>query len=174
MSDTALLTALEAILFVSDRPVPLAELAKLLEADRGAVEAAVEALAAACHERGVRVQRLGEAVWMVSAPEVAAVVERFLGLESSQRLTRAALETLAIIAYRQPITRAGIEAIRGVSADYAVSALLARGLIAEVGRLDSVGHPALFATTFEFLQQIGLERLEDLPPLPAAAMEPAG
>jgi len=166
VSDTELITALEAVLFVSDRPVPLAELARLLEADRSAVEAAVEALAAACQARGVRVQRLGDAVWMVSAPEAAAIVERFLGLEASQRLSRAALETLAIIAYRQPISRAGIEALRGVSADYAVSVLLARGLIAEVGRLDTVGHPALFGTTFEFLQQIGLERLEDLPPLP--------
>jgi segregation and condensation protein B len=105
---------------------------------------------------------------MVTAPEAAALVERFLGLAGAQALSRAALETLAIIAYRQPVTRAAIEAIRGVNSDYAVSVLLQRGLIEEVGRLETVGRPALLGTTFEFLQQLGLERLEDLPPLPEA------
>jgi len=102
---------------------------------------------------------------LVSAPEAAPYVERFLGLSLSGKLSAAALETLAIIAYKQPITRPQIEAIRGVNSDGALRTLMSKGLIEEVGRLDSVGHPILFGTTFEFLQYFGLSSLSELPPL---------
>jgi segregation and condensation protein B len=108
-------------------------------------------------------QRQGDGLQLVTHPRAAAVVQRFLGLETSARLSTAALETLAIVAYRQPVTRAHIEAIRGVNPDYALATLTARGLVEEVGRLNAVGRPALFGTTFEFLRAFGLRSLDDLP-----------
>jgi segregation and condensation protein B len=95
-------------------------------------------------------------------------VERLLGGPAVTRLSRAALEVLAIVAYRQPATRAEIEALRGVNSDRALETLLGRGLVAEVGRRDSVGRPALLGTTPAFLDYLGLRSLADLPPLPSA------
>lgn len=126
----------------------------------------MDALAVQLADRGIRLQRHGDQVQLVTAPEAAAAVERFLGLEGAVRLSSAALETLAVIAYRQPVTRAQIEQVRGVSADRAIATLLAHGLIEEVGRLETVGRPALFGTTVEFLEHFGLQSLADLPPLP--------
>jgi segregation and condensation protein B len=146
-------------------------LQRALELDRDAVEAALSRLAASYRTRGVRLQRKGDAVTLVSAPEAAPYVERFLGLGESGRLSGPALETLAIVAYRQPVTRMQIEAIRGVGADYAIRTLLARSLIHEVGRLETVGRPVLFGTTFEFLQYFGLETLDQMPALPEAFAE---
>jgi segregation and condensation protein B len=108
-------------------------------------------------------QRLGEQVQLVTAPENAHYVAALLGLPMSARLTTAAMETLSVIAYRQPITRAQIEAIRGVNSDRALASLVQHGLVVEVGRAQTVGRPALFATTPEFLQQFGLTSLEELP-----------
>jgi segregation and condensation protein B len=156
---------IESLLFIAGEPVTITQLAHALELAPDAVEAALEQLAAACRERGVRVQRSGEGVQLVSAPEAAAVVERFLGVGPQPRPSAAALETLAIIAYRQPITRAQIEAIRGVDSSGVVRALLARDLIVETGRLETVGRPILYATTPEFLRQFGLSSLVELPPL---------
>src|SRR5437016_2959838 len=119
----------------------------------------------AARARGVRVQRMGDSVRLVSAPASAAAVERFLGVQAPPRLSAAALEALAIIAYRQPITRAQVEAIRGVDSSGVIRALLGRDLIAEAGRLESVGRPILYATTDEFLRQFGLSSLAELPPL---------
>jgi segregation and condensation protein B len=102
---------------------------------------------------------------MVSAPEATLYVERYLGVEEDHRLSHASLETLAIIAYKQPITRQAIEAIRGVNCDRALASLRARGLITEVGRAGSAGRPYLFGTTFRFLEYFGLEKPGDLPPL---------
>lgn len=158
--------AVESILFVADEPVELAALARIAGASLEEVERAVEALAADCQGRGVRIQRAGSAVQMVTAPEAAPYVERFMGVEEDHRLSAAALETLAIIAYKQPITRAAIEAIRGVNCERALATLKARGLIAEVGRAEGPGRPYLFGTTFRFLEYFGLEKPEDLPPLP--------
>jgi segregation and condensation protein B len=155
----------ESLLFVAGEPVTVAQLAQALAVVPDAVEAALEHLAAASGERGFRVQRLGDRVQLVSAPEAAAVIERFLGLEATTRLSNAALETLAIIAYRQPVTRAQIEAVRGVDSGGVVRALLARGLIAEAGRLETVGRPFLYATTEAFLRLFGLTSLHDLPPV---------
>jgi segregation and condensation protein B len=162
----ALELALETLLFVADGPVEVGRVQRALEVDRAATEAAIARLAESYQSRGVRLQRRGETLQLVSAPEAAEYVERFLGLSESGRLSAAALETLAIVAYRQPATRAQIEAVRGVSADYAIRTLLARSLIQEVGRLETVGRPVLFGTTFEFLQYFGLESLERLPALP--------
>ena len=108
---------------------------------------------------------------LVTAPEVAEDVRRFLGLSGSARLSTAALETLAIIAYRQPITRAEIEAIRGVNCDGVLRTLLAKGLIEEVGRAEGPGRPILYGTTMLFLQHFGLRSLADLPPLDGVAAE---
>ena len=169
--------AVESILFVADEPVELSVLARIAEAKVEEVAGAVEAIAAECQGRGVRVQRTGSAVQMVTAPEAALYVERFLGVEEDHRLSHAALETLAIIAYKQPITRSGIEAIRGVNCDRALASLRARGLVTEVGRASSAGRPYLYGTTFRFLEYFGLEKPEDLPPLPElrqGAQEPAG
>jgi segregation and condensation protein B len=155
----------ESVLFVADGPVEVAALARIAEAGLEEVQAAVDALAADCRDRGVRVQRTEAAVQMVTAPEATPYVERFLGVEEDHRLSHAALETLAIIAYKQPITRQAIEAIRGVNCDRALASLRARNLITEVGRARSAGRPYLFGTTFRFLEHFGLEKPEDLPPL---------
>lgn len=156
---------LEAVLFVADSPIEVAALSRTVNAPKADVDAALETLAESVRERGVRLQRDGDLVQLVSAPETAPYVERFLGLEHPP-LTNASLETLAIIAYRQPITRPAIEAVRGVDCDGPIRTLQARGLIEEVGRAPLVGRPALFGTTVKFLEYFGLERPEDLPPLP--------
>ena len=155
----------ESLLFVADEPVEMSTLARSLGVSAQAVAVAVDALAEECRQRGVRLQRTGSAVQMVTAPEATPYVERFLGLDEDHRLSHAALETLAIIAYKQPITRAAIEAIRGVNCERALASLKARGLIAEVGRAHAQGRPYLFGTTFRFLEYFGLEKPEDLPPL---------
>ena len=166
-----LLPVLEAILFVADAPIEVAALARTVNAPRAEVIAALEELGAACRERGVRLQQNGELVQLVSAPQTAAYVERFLGLEHPP-LTNASLETLAIIAYRQPITRSGVESVRGVDCDGPIRTLMARGLVEEVGRAPVIGRPVLFATTVKFLEYFGLERPDDLPPLPPGLGEP--
>jgi segregation and condensation protein B len=155
----------ESVLFVADEPVEISALARIAEAPLEEVDRAIDALAADCHLRGVRVQRTESAVQMVTAPEATPYVERFLGVDEDHRLSRAALETLAIIAYKQPITRQAIEAIRGVNCDRALASLRARGLITEVGRAKTAGRPYLFGTTFRFLEYFGLEKPDDLPPL---------
>ena len=155
----------ESVLFVADEPVDAGALARIAEAPLEDVQAAIDALAADCHARGVRLQRTESAAQMVSAPEASLYVERYLGVEEDHRLSHASLETLAIIAYKQPITRQAIEAIRGVNCDRALASLRARGLITEVGRARSAGRPYLFGTTFRFLEYFGLEKPEDLPPL---------
>src|SRR5579875_1938357 len=156
---------IESLLFVAGRPLTRAELRKLLEVDEERLETALEWLAKSLRqgERGIRLQLLGEQVQLVTAPENARYVAALLGLPMTAKLTPAALETLAVISYRQPITRSQIEAIRGVNSDRALASLLQYGLVAEVGRAPTVGRPALFATTPEFLQLFGLSRLEELP-----------
>jgi segregation and condensation protein B len=160
-----LLPILEAVLFVADAPIDIAALARTVNAPRQEVVERLEELAEACRDRGVRLQQTGDLVQLVSAPQTAAYVERFLGLEHPP-LTNASLETLAIIAYRQPMTRAGIESVRGVDCDGPIRTLMARGLIEEVGRAPVIGRPTLFGTTVRFLEYFGLERPDDLPPLP--------
>src|SRR5437868_7817652 len=157
--------AIESLLFVSGRPLERAELRKLLNIDdadlMGGLQALTESLEG--QGRGIRVQRLGEQVQLVTAPENARYVAALLGLPMTARLTTAATETLAVISYRQPITRAQIEAVRGVNSDRSLASLILHGLVAEIGRAQTVGRPALFATTPEFLQQFGLTSLGQLP-----------
>jgi segregation and condensation protein B len=157
--------AVEALLFVADSPVSAGRLAEALQVTPGQVERALDDLEATYAQRGLRLQRAGSRVQLITAPEIAPFIERFLGLEARTRLSRAALETLAIIAYRQPITRPEIEAIRGVGSDSVLRTLVSLGLIDEVGRAPTVGHPILYGTTFEFLQHFGLRSLEEMPPL---------
>ncbi len=156
---------IEAILFVANGAVSIDTLSKALETDTPSVEQALTLLAEQRQNSGVRLQRKGREAQMVTAPEAAPYVEKYLGVQVSSRLSPAALETLAIIAYREPITRVQIEAIRGVNSDGVIGTLLSRGLIAEAGRLETVGRPILYATTFQFLQQFGLKSVADLPPL---------
>jgi segregation and condensation protein B len=163
----------ESILFVADDPVEIAALARISGHNEVDVLDTVDAIAADLHGRGLRVQRSAGAVQMVTAPEASAYVEQFLGVDEDNRISHAALETLAIIAYKQPVGRTVIEAIRGVNCDRALASLRARGLVTEVGRASSAGRPYLYGTTFRFLEHFGLEKPEDLPPLPAILEEQA-
>jgi segregation and condensation protein B len=156
---------LETLLFVADRPVGIDQLATVLETDSEHVESALNELSSHYEQRGLRLQRKRQRVQLVTAPEAAEYVRRFLGLEVSGKLSAAAMETLAIVAYRQPVTRAQIEGIRGVSSDSVLRTLVNRGLVEEQGRLDQVGRPIIYGTTFEFLQQFGLSSMDQLPPL---------
>lgn len=158
---------IESILFVSSGPVSMGRLARTLEITPGAARQAVQALAARYAGRGLRLQWLDEAVQFTTAPEAHGVVERFLGLEApTSRLSQAALEVLAIVGYMQPITRPQVDELRGVNSDGALRTLLSKGLLEEVGRVDSPGRPILYGTTPEFMQHFGLSNLAELPPLP--------
>ncbi len=159
----------ESLLFVAESPVTIAAMARALEIDEAQVEEALNELKRDYGERGIRLQRARDKVQLVSAPEAAPAIQKFLGLDGAGRLSAAALETLAIIAYRQPITRPAIEAVRGVNCDGVIHSLLTRGLIQEVGRMETAGRPILYATTFEFLQSFGLRDVDDLPPLEQTA-----
>ena len=156
---------IESLLFVADEPVAIGRLAAAIGVKREAVEEALRVLSEEYEQRGLRLQRKGERVQMVTAPEAAPQIERFLDLELSSRLSAPALETLAIVAYQQPVTRAEIEAVRGVNCDSVLRTLVSKGLIEEVGRLPQAGRPIIYGTTFEFLQYFGLQDLAELPPL---------
>jgi len=162
---TQIAAAIESLLFVSGRPLEFAELRKLLDVDDAGLTSGLQILNDLLESqgRGIRLQRLGEQVQLVTAPENARYIAALLDLPMTARLSTAAMETLAVISYRQPITRAQIEAIRGVNSDRAVASLIQHGLVVEIGRAQTVGRPALFATTPEFLQQFGLTSLEQLP-----------
>lgn len=157
--------SVEGLLFVADAPVSVGRLAEALDVTPSQVEQALAELETSYAERGLRLQRSGSRVQLITAPEVASYIERFLGLEARTQLSRAALETLAIIVYRQPVTRPEVEVIRGVGSDSVLRTLLSVGLVEEVGRAPTVGRPILYGTTFEFLQHFGLRGLEELPPL---------
>jgi len=161
------LAALEALLFVAAEPVSLTDLQKALGLEASYLEELLKTLEASYseQERGLRIFFQSGQYQLVTAPITAPYIEKFLGLQSGSKLSAAALETLTIIAYRQPITRQAVEAIRGVDSTGVINTLQARGLIEEVGRQESVGHPVLFGTTFEFLHQFGLANLKELPPL---------
>src|SRR5438552_16594701 len=164
----------ESILFVADEPVEVAALARISGQSEASVLDIVDAIAAEFQGRGLRIQRSAGAIQMVTAPEAAAYVEQFLGVDEDHRISHAALETLAIIAYKQPASRTTIEAIRGVNCDRALATLRARGLVTEVGRASAAGRPYLYGTTFRFLAHFGLEKPEDLPPLPTVIEEQGG
>ncbi len=157
--------ALEALLFIAPEPVPLPDLRRALQVRQPTLERVIEFLGKSLSEgkRGLRLQRHNDMLRLVTAPETALYIEKLKGAQATQRLSDAALETLALIAYTQPTTRPQIEAIRGVDCSGVVNTLMQRGLVVEVGRLDTVGHPILYGTTLAFLQHFGLERPDQLP-----------
>ncbi len=166
-----LTATLEALLFVAAEPVSAAQVAAALDLPVAEVERGLEALQSALQERGLRLQNHAGRYQLTTAPELADVVERFLGLEATTCLSRAALETLAVIAYQQPVTRPYVESIRGVNSDSVIKSLLAKGLIQEVGRAEGPGRPLLYGTTADFLCHFGLNSLSELPPLEFPAPE---
>lgn len=158
---------LEALLFVAPGPATNAQLAAALEVPVRAVDEALTELETDYVQcgRALRLQRLHGRVQLTTAPEAGGLIERFFGLEASARLSQAALEVLAIVAYRRPITRPQVDAIRGVNSDGALKSLLSKGLLQEIGRSSSPGRPILYSVTPEFLQHFGLASLGELPPL---------
>lgn len=156
----------EALLFVAAGPVPVSKLAGSLEVSQSDVDAALEELRRQYWGTGLQVQRHHTGVQLTTSPQVAGVVERFLESERTTSLSRAALETLAIVAYKQPTTRPQIDSIRGVNSESAVHTLLRYGLIVDAGRSDSPGRPILYKTTPDFLGYFGVSSLEDLPSIP--------
>jgi segregation and condensation protein B len=157
---------IESLLFVASGPVSTYRLATVLDMTQTAVHNLLDEMTADYARRGLRLQWSGNAVQLTTAPEASALVEHFLGLEVTSRLSQAALEVLAIIAYMQPATRPQIDDIRGVNSDGALRTLLSKGLIEEIGRMESPGRPILYGTTTEFLQHFGLAGLDEMPPLP--------
>jgi segregation and condensation protein B len=156
---------LEAILFVAAEPVQTAQLAAALDVSVSVIERGLNELDASLSTRGLRLQRNAGRVQLTTAPQLAELIERFLGLEATSHLSRAALETLAIVAYQQPVTRPYIDSIRGVNSDSMIKSLLNKGLILESGRSDGPGRPILYSTTPEFLQHFGLNSILEMPPL---------
>ena len=161
---------LEALLFVAAEPVTTAQLATALDVAPSVIERGLHELDDALASRGLRLQRHAGRVQLTTAPQLAELIERFLGLEATSHLSRAALETLAIIAYQQPVTRPQIDSIRGVNSDSMLKSLLNKGLILESGRADGPGRPILNSTAPEFLQHFGLNSILEMPSL--ASPEP--
>jgi segregation and condensation protein B len=161
--------ALEAILFSSNRALRVRELQQATETSAAEVRAALEELQDSLSGRGLMLQRHGDQVQLVTRPDVAAYVRRALRPEVTGRLSPAAYETLAIVAYQQPVTRTRIEEIRGVSCESVLANLELRNLVTEVGRGSGPGQPKLYGTTMRFLQVLGLASLNDLPAPEATA-----
>lgn len=163
----SLAAALECLLFVSDQAVEPVQLARALSIAPAEAEAALLALDAAYRQegRGLRIQVRNGRYQLVTAPESAALIEIFLNLDTSARLSAPALEALAVVAYRQPVTRAQIEAVRGVDCSGVLRSLIQRGLLEEVGRLDAPGRPVLYGVTDLFMHHFGLTALHELPPM---------
>ena len=163
-----LVQAIEAILFVANEPVEIRALAQALQTSSKAVAQSIDLLTRDLRNsaRGIRVQSGPDGITLVSAPEQSKHVEDFMGLAAHRKLSRSALETLSIIAYRQPTTRGQIEEIRGVGSDSALATLRLRGLVEPVGRASGPGRPLLFKTTQKFLSHFGLEKATDMPNLP--------
>jgi segregation and condensation protein B len=164
-TELSLSVKLEALLFVAAEPVTTSQLAAALDVSTSVVERALNELDASLASRGLRLQRHTGRVQLTTAPQLAELIEHFLGLEATTHLSRAALETLAIIAYQQPVTRPQIDSIRGVNSDSMMKSLLNKGLILESGRADGPGRPILYSTTPEFLQHFGLNSILEMPPL---------
>ncbi len=160
---------IESLLFAADEPPTVSQIASAASVSRDAVEGALDELGATTQTRGLRLQRSGQTVRLVTAVEAAPSIRRLLGLERPNKLSKAALETLAIIAYQQPVTRGAIERLRGVCCDGPMATLRRRELVASVGQSAAPGRPHLWATTPAFLDHFGLRDLGELPPLPGLA-----
>ncbi len=155
---------LEALLFVAERPLSRREIGQLCGIDAEQVDTLLGDLEVTLRDRGIRLTVAGEQVELTTAPEAGPLIGRYVGGDGS-RVSPAAMEALAIVAYRQPVTRGVVERIRGVDSDYVIRSLLHRRLITEQGRADTPGRPILYATTFEFMERFGLTSLDDLPVL---------
>ena len=167
MEQTELQRGVEAILFAAGEPVEVSRLAFALEAEESEVTAAADALAGmlAFERRGIRLLKLEDAYQMVSSGEMADVVTKALETRKPPKLSASQLETLTIIAYYQPATKAMVEQIRGVDSAYSVTALMNKRLIEEAGRLNVPGRPIQYRTTPDFLRTFGISSLEELPPI---------
>jgi segregation and condensation protein B len=158
--------ALEALLFVAERPLSRREIGSLFGADRDIVDARLGDLEVSLRDRGIRLVLSGDRVELVTAPEAGAAIARYVGTDAI-RLSPAALETLAIVVYRQPVTKSGVERIRGVDSEYSLRSLVHRRLIVELGRAEAPGRPILYGTGFDFLERFGMTSLDELPVLDA-------
>ena len=158
--------ALEALLFVAEKPLTRREIAVLAGVERSVVDERLGDLEVSLERRGIRLVASGERVELVTSPEAGALIARYVGADAI-RLSPAALETLAIVAYRQPMTKAAVERIRGVDSDYSIRSLVHRRLVVDLGRADAPGRPILYGTGFDFLERFGLTSLDQLPPLDA-------
>ncbi len=163
--DLGLTALVEAILFVSPEPISANQIASLMDIPPREIKNAFNELDQLYAGRGIRLQYHKNKVQITSAPEAASVLENMLNLETTSTLSRAALETLSIVAYQQSITRPQIDSIRGVNSDGVLKTLLNKGLIDDVGRAEGPGRPILYSTTTEFLKYFGLSSYEELPPL---------
>lgn len=161
---------IEAILYVAGEAVPLKELARALNIGMDELNHELDRMKDVYdfEQRGFMIKRFGNQVQLGTRALYAQDVIRLLQPVQQQSLSQAAMETLAVIAYKQPVTRAEIEAVRGVKCDYSLQSLTNKGLITEVGRKDTIGRPILFGTTDAFLSHFGIRDLEDLPPMPSA------
>lgn len=162
--------AVECLLFVSSEPVSVAQLASVLEVDNMSIENAVYELMLDRGQSGLQIVRVAGGYQICTRPEYSDVCKKLLAPQN-QKLSRAGLETLAVIAYRQPVTQPEIEAIRGVSSSGVVKTLLDKGLLREAGRKQTAGRPILYATTPQFLEYMGLNDLRDLPDIDSLAIE---
>ena len=164
-----LIAKLEALLFVASGPITAMHLAVIIEAPLDEIDRGLEELGerymSLSGEHGIRLQKHKDRYQLTTAPGATSIIEKYLGLAESSHLSQAALETLAIVAYRQPVTRPQIDAIRGVNSDAVLKNLLSKGLIQEIGRAEAPGRPILYSTTPDFLQHFGINSLEELPPL---------
>jgi segregation and condensation protein B len=164
-----LLANLEALMFIAPGPVTPNQLAVAVNLPTPEVERGLDELEALYvqegFQRGLRLQRFGGQIQLTTAPEIAPLIERFLGMDISSRLSRASMETLAIVMYKQPVTRPQIDAIRGVNSDAVLRNLLLKGMVQEIGRAEAPGRPILYSITPECLQSFGLSSLAQLPPL---------
>lgn len=179
MSDKVLRGTLEALLFVTDEPLPAARVARLLEMTDAEVTGALEELAAeyAADERGFQLREVAGGWRLYTHPAYHPVIERMVLSWDTRRLSQAALEALAVIAYHQPVTRQGVNAVRGVNSEAVISSLVEKGLVREVGKDRAQGNAVIYGTTRTFLEKFGLKDISELPPLdefaPDAATEAA-
>ena len=160
--------SIEAILFVAGEAVSIKDIAKALRTEESIIRQELKALRDEYdyEQRGFILKRYNDKVQLATRPLYADDVVRLLQPVQQQSLSQAAMETLAVVAYKQPVTRGEVEQIRGVKCDYSLQSLMSKGLIQETGRKDTIGRPILYGTTDEFLSHFGLEGLENLPPLP--------
>ena len=173
MAEGSLKGRIEAILFVAGEAVSIRDMAKALQIDEKELKAALKEIGSEYdyEQRGFMLKRFGDKVQLATRPLYSEDVLRLLQPVQQQSLSQAAMETLAVVAYKQPVTRAEVEQIRGVKCDYSLQSLMMKGLIQEAGRKDTIGRPILYATTDMFLSHFGIQGLEDLPPLPETEKE---